>query len=144
MNYRTKLYLIKKLKMMVTYQFCDNKLGDQLPLISIVSIIASILKDVKKKYVSVFQKTILNLYSSVKPRYSQRKQPTSRDAATCSSCSALLTDLYDVEKKPSKMVVISNIAATTAKKKVSKRSIYAAVIQLDNRLHPIIEREPVV
>ena len=53
----------------------------------------------KKIDVSVFQKTILNLYSSVKPRYSQRKQPTSRDAASWSSCSALLTDLYDVGKK---------------------------------------------
>ena len=53
----------------------------------------------KKIDVSVFQKTILNLYNSVKPRYSQRKQPTSRDAATSSSCSALLTDIYDAEKK---------------------------------------------
>lgn len=58
-------------------------MGDQLPLISIVSIIASMLKNAKKKIdISVFQKTILNLYSSVKPRYRQRKQPTSRDAAT--------------------------------------------------------------
>ena len=58
------------------------------------------LKNAKNKIdASVFQKTILNLYNSVKPRYSQRKQPTSRDAATWSSCSALLTDLYEVEKK---------------------------------------------
>ena len=81
------------------------------------------LKNAKNKIdASVFQKTILNLYNSVKPRYSQRKQPTSRDAATSSSCCALLTDIYDAEKKSIKngatktLATVMQVQTFTARK----------------------------